>query len=110
MAARPGFARAFLIEVLGAGAQALALRDVVQQRFAAQLEAIHRRARLDIPEIPELAPHVFRAAVGAADELVTAHVLERGADTLPELVEAILGGCTGTSTVAAQRRSHVVTG
>jgi AcrR family transcriptional regulator len=90
MAARPAFARAFLIEVLGAGAPALARRDVVQERFAAQLAAIHHRARADIPEIPPLAAHTFRAAVGAVNELVTAHVLEHGADTLPELTDAIL--------------------
>jgi hypothetical protein len=45
---------------------------------------------VDIPEIPELAPHTFRAAVGAVNELVTAHVLEHGADTVPELADAIL--------------------
>jgi AcrR family transcriptional regulator len=90
MAASPSFARAFLIEVLGAGPAALARRDAVQERFAAQLAAIHRRARADIPEIPRLASHTFRAAVGAVNELVTAHVLEHGAATLPELAEAIL--------------------
>jgi AcrR family transcriptional regulator len=90
MAASPAFARAFLIEALGAGPEALARRDVVQERFAAQLAAIHRRARADIPEIPSVGPHTFRAAVGAVNELVTAHVLEHGADTLPSLNEAIL--------------------
>ena len=90
MAASPAFARAFLIEALGAGPVALARRRAVQDRFAAQLEAVHRRARADIPEIPEVPPHTFRAAVGAVNELVTAHVLERGADTLPELTDAIL--------------------
>ena len=90
MAASPAFARAFLIEALGAGPEALARRDVVQERFAAQLAAIHRRSRADIPEIPAVGPHTFRAAVGAVNELVTAHVLERGADTLPELTDAIL--------------------
>jgi AcrR family transcriptional regulator len=90
MAASPAFARAFLIEVLGAGPSALARRDAVQGRFADQLAAIHRRARADIPDIPELPPHTFRAAVGAVNELVTAHVLEHGADTLPELTDAIL--------------------
>ncbi len=90
MAANPAFARAFLIEALGAGPAALARRDVVQGRFADQLAAIHDRARADIPDIPALAPHTFRAAVGAVNELVTAHVLERGADTLPELADAIL--------------------
>ena len=90
MAASPAFARAFLIEVLGAGSAALERRGAVQERFAAQLRAVHRRARADIPEIPALPPHTFRAAVGAVDELVTAHVLERGAETLPELADAIL--------------------
>jgi len=90
MAASPGFARALLIEVLGAGPQALARRDVVQERFAAQLAAIHQRARADIPEIPELAPYTFRAAVGAVNELVTAHVLEHDPETLPELTDAIV--------------------
>jgi AcrR family transcriptional regulator len=90
MAAGPAFARAFLIEALGAGPAALARRGAVQDRFAAQLEAVHRRARADIPEIPEVAPHTFRAAVGAVGELVTAHVLERDARTLPELTDAIL--------------------
>jgi AcrR family transcriptional regulator len=90
MAASPAFARAFLIEALGAGPAALERRDIVQGRFADQLAAIHRRARADIPDIPELGPHTFRAAVGAVNELVTAHVLERGADTLPELADAIL--------------------
>jgi AcrR family transcriptional regulator len=90
MAASPAFARAFLVEVLGAGPAALARRDAVQGRFADQLAAIHRRARADLPEIPAVGAHTFRAAVGAVNELVTAHVLEHGADTLPDLADAIL--------------------
>ncbi|MGO9499919.1 MAG: TetR/AcrR family transcriptional regulator [Solirubrobacteraceae bacterium] len=90
LAASPEFARALLIEVLGAGPEALDRRAAVQDRFAAQLQDVHRRARQDIPEIPEVPPHTFRAAVGAVNELVTAHVLEHGADTLPDLADAIL--------------------
>ncbi len=90
LAASPQFAKAFLIEVLGAGPEALDRRAAVQDRFAAQLRDVHRRARQDIPEIPEVPPHTYRAAVGAVNELVTAHVLEHGADTLPELADAIL--------------------
>lgn len=90
LAASPEFARAFLIEVLGAGPEALSRRAAVQERFAAQLRDVHRRARADIPEIPEVPAHTFRAAVGAVNELVTAHVLERGAQTLPELAGAVL--------------------
>jgi AcrR family transcriptional regulator len=90
LAASPGFARAFLTEVLGAGPDALSRRAAVQDRFAAQLRDVHRRARADIPAIPEVPPHTFLAAVGAVNELVTAHVLEHGAQTLPELADAIL--------------------
>ena len=90
MAANPAFARAFLIEAPGAGPAALERRRAVQDRFAAQLKSVHRRARADIPAIPEVPPHTFRAVVGAVNELVTAHVHERGADTLPELTDAIL--------------------
>jgi AcrR family transcriptional regulator len=90
LAARPSFARAFLIEVLGAGPEALARRAAVQDRFAAQLRDVHRRARRDIPEIPEVPPHTFLAAVGAVNELVTAHVLEHGAQTLPQLADAVV--------------------
>ncbi len=90
LAASPAFARAFLIEVLGAGPDALARRAAVQERFAAQLRDFHRRARRDIPEIPEVPPYTFLAAVGAVNELVTGHVLERGAQTLPELADAIV--------------------
>jgi AcrR family transcriptional regulator len=90
LAANPAFARAFLIEVLGAGPPALTRRTAVQARFAAQLREVHRRARRDIPEIPEVPPHTFAAAVGAVNELVTAHVLERGAETLAQLVDPIV--------------------
>ena len=51
---------------------------------------VHRRARADIPGIPDVPPYTFRAAVGAVTELVTAHVLEHGAETLPELADAVL--------------------
>jgi AcrR family transcriptional regulator len=90
LAANPAVARAFLIEVLGAGSDALARRAAVQERFASQLRDVHRRARRDLPEIPEVPAHTYLAAVGAVNELVTTHVLERGADTLPELADAIV--------------------
>ena len=90
LAGGPAFAKALLIEVLGAGPEALSRRAAVEQRFAEQLENVHRRARQDIPEIPEVPPHTFLAAVGAVNELVTAHVLEHGAQTLPELADAIV--------------------
>ena len=99
LAASPGFARAFLIEVLGAGPDALSRRAAVQDRFAAQLRDVHRRARADIPAIPEVPPHTFRAAVGAVNELVTGHVLEHGAADA-----ARARGCDSRRSARAARR------
>lgn len=90
LAASPAFARTFHIEVLGAGDEALARRAAVQDRFAAQLQSIHRTIREDIPEVPEVPTHRFRAAVGAVNELVTTQLLEGGAETLPKLADAIV--------------------
>jgi AcrR family transcriptional regulator len=87
LAANPAFARTFLVEVLAAGPAALERRARAHERFAAQLAETHRGARAAGPERP---PHVFRACVGAIHELVTDHVLRRGAETLPELLDALL--------------------
>jgi AcrR family transcriptional regulator len=86
LAANPAFARTFLVEVLGAGPAALARRSRVHQRFADQLAAIDRAAggRPDAPA------HLFRACVGAIHELVTDHVLARGAESLPELLDPLV--------------------
>jgi len=89
LAANPAFAYTFHIEVLGAGQKALARRAAVHERFAAQLAAAHVGLRADLPEIRDVPAHTFPAAVGAVTELVTAHLIERGAESLPELGEAI---------------------
>jgi AcrR family transcriptional regulator len=86
LAANPAFARTFLVEVLGAGPRALERRTRVHSRFAAQLAAVHRAA-----PSPAVEPHLFRACVGAINELVTDHVLSHGAETLPDLTEPLVG-------------------
>jgi AcrR family transcriptional regulator len=89
LAASPAFARTFLVEVLAAGPAALTRRTRVHQRFADQLATVHRAARPP-GEATDPPPHVFRACVGAIHELVTDHVIHRGAETLPSLLEPIL--------------------
>src|SRR3954469_2670724 len=87
LAANPAFARTFLIEVLAAGPRALERRAAVHARFADQLATIHRAARAGASDP---GPHVFRACVGAIHELVTDHVLRRGAESLPSLLDGLV--------------------
>lgn len=92
LADNPAFARTFLIEVLGAGPEALAHRDAVHQRFAERLaegfEAVRRSA--GDAALPAPAGFVFRAAVGAIHELVTQELLSGGPEALPGLLDQVL--------------------
>ena len=90
LAANPDFARTFLVEVLAAGAEARERRAAVHERFAARLAAIHAAMRREFDDLPKPPPYVFRACVGAVDELVTHHLLTRGTGSLPELEGPIL--------------------
>jgi AcrR family transcriptional regulator len=93
LADNPAFARTFLVEVLGAGPDALARRDVVHERFARRLAEAHAAiaASLAPPaHLPTPQPYIFRAAVGAIHELVTQRLLEDGPSALPDLLGPIL--------------------
>jgi AcrR family transcriptional regulator len=91
LADNPAFARTFLIEVLGAGPEALARRDAVHQRFAERLaegfEAVRGGAEASLPAPGSF---VFRAAVGAIHELVTQQLLSGGPESLPDLLDQVL--------------------
>jgi AcrR family transcriptional regulator len=87
LAANPDFARTFLVEVQGAGPAALARRAEVHQRFADQLADAYRSVAAGLPAPP---PYVYRAAVGAVNELVTEALVSRGPDALPELAGPIM--------------------
>ena len=86
LAANPAFARTFLVEVPAAGPAALARRARAHERFAGLLAASSHAAG-GRPGTPDWA---FRACVGAINELVTEHVVTRGAATLPELLDPLV--------------------
>jgi AcrR family transcriptional regulator len=91
LADNPAFARTFLVEVLGAGPDALARRDAVHERFAQRLAEAHAAiAQATGGGLAEPAPYIFRAAVGAIHELVTQRLLEDGPAALPGLLGPIL--------------------
>ena len=90
LAAEPTFARTLLIDVLGAGREAVELRQQLYEQFVVLFHALSERAaRLD-PEI-EPAPDVFlRALVGGIGELVQQHILAQGAEGLAELTPTLV--------------------
>jgi AcrR family transcriptional regulator len=90
LADNPAFARTFLIEVLGAGPEALARRDAVHARFAQRMAEAHAAMSDAVGGLPTPSPYIFRAAVGAIHELVIDRLLKEGAAALPALLEPIL--------------------
>jgi AcrR family transcriptional regulator len=83
LAAAPEFARALLIDVLGAGPRAVELRQQVVDRFVAQWRVIGERAGGEVPEF------VLRALIGGIGELMQRHVLAQGASSLGELAPVL---------------------
>ena len=103
LAAEPEFARAFLIDVLGAGPKAVELRRVVYERFVEQYRALSALAAHEEPNgrpVPDL---YLRALVGGIGELVGMHVLSEGARSLPELTPDLVA--LVTAVFAGARRS-----
>ncbi|HUE28898.1 MAG TPA: TetR/AcrR family transcriptional regulator, partial [Solirubrobacteraceae bacterium] len=103
----PRFARSFLIEILAAGPQANELRTAVHERYAALMKEWYSEAP-DALKLTPLPDEIFRAAVGATNELVIARLerlaAARGAGAherpLEELVLQSLLGLFGLNTVA----------
>jgi AcrR family transcriptional regulator len=84
---QPRFARSFLIEVLAAGPRANELRSVVYERYAALMKDWYERAPGSL-RLPPLPNEIYRAAVGATNELVIARLereLKTGAEGLAEM-------------------------
>src|SRR5436190_12529754 len=90
LAANPAFARTFLIEVFAAGPHALDRRAEVLRRFAQLFRDLHREARRQFPELPPVPEHIYVAAVGAINELVSDVARERRTAELPELEDTLL--------------------
>lgn len=84
LAAEPNFARVLLIDVLGAGPRALAMRERVLAEYVEHYRGLCERARIEEPDLPDI-PHEFlRALVGGIAELVQQVLLERRAKEIPD--------------------------
>ena len=90
LAAEPALARVFLIEVGAAGPRAAERREVLRDRYAAQIAELQQDARAEIPALPEPPPEIFHAVVAAVDDLVVRRIREAGAENLTELEPILL--------------------
>ena len=90
LADEPAFARTFLIEVVAAGPRMEARRAGVHARFADLLADQHEQARRELETMPRVDPPIFRATVGAINELVSDYVRSGRTAELPDLEDTIL--------------------
>lgn len=85
LAAEPAFTRMFFVEATSAGPRVLARRRAATQRFLDVLEAMVDAARALDAAVPVPDRTLLLAFVGAYRELITDHLLDAGATTLPTL-------------------------
>jgi AcrR family transcriptional regulator len=87
---RPDAARAWTIEVIAAGSEALAHREEALRRCANLYRAVAERARAEQPGLPTVPDVVARAIVVAAVELTTQYIREDRVSSLPKLEDDVL--------------------
>jgi AcrR family transcriptional regulator len=87
LASDPAVARACLVDIVGAGPRAVEARRHVYAQFVRQMSALRHGPGGGTEAIPDVQ---FWAAVGAIGELVQDHILEHGAESLPELTPTLV--------------------
>jgi AcrR family transcriptional regulator len=85
LAAEPDFTWMFFVEAMSAGPRVLARRREATERFLDVLEGLVETARVLDPSVPSPDRTLLLGFVGAYRELITAHLLDAGAATLPSL-------------------------
>jgi AcrR family transcriptional regulator len=76
LAAEPHFARVLLIDVLGAGARALEMRERILEIYVEHYRGLREHARAEDPDLPDVPDAFLRGLVGAVAELVQECLLE----------------------------------
>jgi AcrR family transcriptional regulator len=89
LADEPHFARVLLIEVLGAGPRALAMRERILAVYVANYRTLHALARQEDPELPEVSETFLRGLVGGIAELVQQCLLDSAEDEVSERLRAL---------------------
>lgn len=89
LADEPHFARVLLIDVLGAGPRALAMRERVLAEYVAHYRRLQDLARIEEPDLPAVSDEFLRALVGGIAELVQQVLLERRSKEIPGQLRAL---------------------
>ena len=91
LAAEPHFARVLLIEVLGAGPRALAMREQVLAVYVEHYRGLRELARAEEPDLPAVPDEFLRALVGGIAELVQQCLLGSPPDQIPDRLQGLSG-------------------
>ncbi len=84
LAAEPGFARAFLIEVWAAGPAAYERHIAIVQQFEVLMRTVHEQARAERPDVVPISDAVITAVTGGIARVATMELLAGRAARLPE--------------------------
>jgi AcrR family transcriptional regulator len=87
---RPEAARAWMLEVMAAGSEALAHREQALRSFERLYRAVAERAQAEHPDLPSIPDVVARAIVVGAVELTAQYVRENRLSSLPDLESDVL--------------------
>jgi AcrR family transcriptional regulator len=86
----PGFARLFVLEIVGAGEPALDRRRRVHHRFVGLYRELNASARAEDPAVRTVADEELLLVVGGTEQLVAEHIRQRDVHQLPDLAPAIV--------------------
>lgn len=89
LAAEPHFAKVLLIDVLGAGARALEMRERILGIYVEHYRGLRERARSEDPDVPEVPDQFLRGLVGGIAELVQEALLESAEDEVPDRLRSL---------------------
>ena len=90
LAAEPAFAWMFFVEAVVAGPRILTRRREATESFLDVLTAMVEHARSVDPSVPPAERAMLLAFVGAARELIAAHLLNHDAESLTALEDALV--------------------
>jgi hypothetical protein len=89
LAAEPAFTRMLVVEAVGAGPRVLERRARAFREFAGVLAVPIELARSRDPGLPAVDDALLIGLLGGINELVLEHLVEREAETLPELLPVV---------------------